>query len=237
MRRSGWLVAVLAGTAAWTAAATRGGVLAAVSALLGDSAELDREECVSTHASWENVNKALVAAIDHNATGLSLLPRYAANADVSVRHDTRSRKFRVDVTKLHLLPEPGNRELIGAHLHTGRAVVNGPININLCGSPPLPPPALAGVSACPSASDFELTLHGGFSSTANDATAVPGATTLGDGAATSYDELAAALSKCTRAHCPVFFNLHTNYSFELNPGAWGVARGQLRPVKCSDDQD
>ena len=33
-----------------------------------------------------------------------------------------------------------NSDIIGAHLHTGSAVTNGPVNIVFCGSSPLPPP-------------------------------------------------------------------------------------------------
>jgi hypothetical protein len=211
----------------------------AVLALASSRAVNGELECFRTVASSDKVNFALSAAMrKDNATGLSLLPWNAAHADVRVLHDTSSRKFLVHVTNLKLLSimaseqdVPSNREVIGAHLHTGRAAVNGPININLCGSPPLPPPALVGVRKCPSASDFS-NLGGTFSSTANNATAVSGATTLADGAATSYRQLAAGLTKCTKEACPVFFNLHTNYSFALNPGAWGVARGQLSPVPC-----
>jgi hypothetical protein len=210
----------------------------AVLALASSQAANAKLECFRTAANSGNVNFALRAAMrNDNATGLSLLPSFLGSADVRVLHDTSSRQFRVDVTDLKLIGiysewnNPSNTEVIGAHIHTGRAAVNGPININLCGSSPLPPPALVGVSACPSAYNF-TPLNGTFSSDANDATAVPGATTLEDGAATSYQQLAAALSNCTPHSCPVFFNLHTNYSFWLNPGAWGVARGQLKPVPC-----
>lgn len=33
-----------------------------------------------------------------------------------------------------------NSDIIGAHLHTGSAVTNGPVNIVFCGSAPLPAP-------------------------------------------------------------------------------------------------
>ena len=209
----------------------------AVLALASTQAANAKLECFRTVASSGNVNFALSAAMrNDNATGLRLLPLRAGSAVVRVLHDTSSRQFRVDVADLKLLGKCSeylgcNTQVIGAHIHTGRAAVNGPININLCGSSPLPPPALVGVSACPSAYNF-TSLNGTFSSDANDATAVPGATTLEDGAATSYQQLAAALSNCTTQSCPVFFNLHTQYSFALNPGAWGVARGQLKPVPC-----
>lgn len=69
----------------------------------------------------------------------------------------------------------------------------------------------------------------------NTATAAANATTLADGEATTYSTFMTALDECTSDMCDVYFNLHTNYSFSVNPGV-GLARGQLFPTDCSDDK-
>jgi hypothetical protein len=58
---------------------------------------------------------------------------------------------------------------------------------------------------------------------------------LADGAATTYSAFMTALDGCTSDICDVYFNLHTNYSFSVNPGV-GLARGQLEPTDCPDDK-
>jgi len=68
---------------------------------------------------------------------------------------------------------------------------------------------------------------GAWSGGGNGATAVKGATTLAEGAATTFKTFAAALDSCTRENCDVFFNFHTKYSFAFNAGAYGLARAQL----------
>jgi hypothetical protein len=68
---------------------------------------------------------------------------------------------------------------------------------------------------------------GAYATGGNNATALPGAKTLADGAATTFTELSAALNACTSGACPVYFNFHTNYSFIHNAGAFGLARAQL----------
>jgi hypothetical protein len=71
---------------------------------------------------------------------------------------------------------------------------------------------------------------------ANNATSVPGATTLADGAPTTFHSFLEELGACTVDECNVYFNMHTNYSFNLNAGAYGLARAQLSPVTC-DEKD
>jgi hypothetical protein len=58
---------------------------------------------------------------------------------------------------------------------------------------------------------------------------------LADGAATTYSAFMTALGECTSDMCDVYFNLHTNYSFSVNPGV-GLARGQLEPTDCPDNK-
>merc|ERR1712146_873014 len=76
---------------------------------------------------------------------------------------------------------------------------------------------------------------GAWEDGANGATAVDGAGSLADGAATTYDTfMGALLDECTgdADSCDVYFNIHTNYSFAYNEGAYGLARGQLVPTDC-----
>jgi hypothetical protein len=115
-----------------------------------------------------------------------------------------------------------DREVVGAHLHTGRTAVNGLININLVRLPPLPPPALLGVSNCPSASDSSN----------------PRQTDLEHGkrcyrgvrrdhaSGRRRHVVPPARAPLTRSNLPYL-------RFTRIPGAWGVARGgQLSPVPC-----
>ena len=68
----------------------------------------------------------------------------------------------------------------------------------------------------------------------NANTAVSGATSIADGAASSLEELGTELRACTDAStCNVYINIHTNYSDTQNPGL-GLARGQLQLVPCLD---
>jgi len=67
-----------------------------------------------------------------------------------------------------------------------------------------------------------------FKNGGNDATSVSGATTLADGASTTLKSLKETLMSCTSDECDVYFNIHTKYSFNLNAGAYGLARGQLQ---------
>lgn len=140
----------------------------------------------------------------------------------------------------------GNLEIIGAHLHTGSMTVNGPVNIIFCGGAPLP--GILGMNGeCNDLSNQEImrnmnaahwesmTSMGAWENGANGATAVDGADTLADGAATTYDTFMEALDMCTSDDpdmCDVYFNIHTNYSFAYNEGAYGLARGQLVPTDC-----
>lgn len=137
-----------------------------------------------------------------------------------------------------------NLQIIGAHLHSGSATTNGPVNIIFCGGAPLPG-LLAINGECNDLSDQtkegnknmavweEPTSKGGWDNGANNATAVAGATSLADGAVTTYDSFMDALDACTEDSCDVYFNIHTNFSFVENPGV-GLARGQLMPVDCPD---
>lgn len=140
----------------------------------------------------------------------------------------------------------GNTQIIGAHLHTGSSSVNGPANIIFCGGPPLP--GVLGINGeCDDLFDQtvdgdtntnmagwkSVTSKGGWDDGANNATAIEGATSLEDGAATTYDSFMDALDDCDDDDCDVYFNIHTNYSFAMNPGV-GLARGQLMPVDCPD---
>ena len=60
---------------------------------------------------------------------------------------------------------------------------------------------------------------GAYESGGNAATALPGATNLSTGAATTFESFSTALNACRGASCDVFFNFHTNYSFGYNAGA------------------
>merc|ERR1712238_651817 len=44
------------------------------------------------------------------------------------------------------------------------------------------------------------------------------------------------LMACTIDDCDVYFNIHTKYSFDLNVGAYGLARAQLTPITCDKDK-
>mmetsp|Transcript_66822 Transcript_66822/g.74854 ORF Transcript_66822/g.74854 Transcript_66822/m.74854 type:complete len:319 (+) Transcript_66822:87-1043(+) len=153
----------------------------------------------------------------------------------------------------------GNTELIGAHLHTGSATTNGPVNVIFCGSAPLPD--ILGIEGpCAVRTDGEMgdMLGDGnvegrfvkswgakptadlatqvFTNGANNATSVEGATTLSEGAPTTFDSFQAELMACTVDECNVYFNIHTRYSFELNAGAYGLARAQLSLITCEKDK-
>ena len=60
-----------------------------------------------------------------------------------------------------------------------------------------------------------------YASGGNAATALPGATSLATGAATTFTSFSTALNACTGTSCDVYFNFHTNYSFGYNAGAPG----------------
>jgi len=152
----------------------------------------------------------------------------------------------------------GNTEIIGAHLHTGSSTTNGPVNVIFCGSAPLPDvltidgPCKVGEvrdigEGEPSvgkdryvktweANPDNWLLEEVFTNGANDATSVQGATTLADGAPTIFDSFREELLACTVDECNVYFNIHTNYSFNLNAGAYGLARAQLSPVTCDEKE-
>ena len=68
----------------------------------------------------------------------------------------------------------------------------------------------------------------------NNATAVTGATTLAAGAPTTFASFVQALEDCTDEECLVYFNIHTNYTFSINDGPFGLVRAQLKPVDCPD---
>jgi len=146
----------------------------------------------------------------------------------------------------------GNTDIIGAHLHTGTSTTNGPVNVIFCGGEPLPdvlsidgpcevrdalgedsPPVEEGryVKSW-EAIPYDDLLTEVFTNGANNATSVSGATTLADGAPTTFDSFLEELLACTVDACNVYFNIHTNYSFNLNAGAYGLARAQLSPVPC-----
>ena len=145
----------------------------------------------------------------------------------------------------------GNTDIIGAHIHSGSATVNGPVNIIFCGSAPLPSNngqcVLSNVvengNRTTSLLDVPSSL-GAWSNGVNNATAVPGATTLEEGAPTTYESfLDTLLNDCSSQSesCPLYLNFHTIYSFAENPG-YGLARSQLREVNCppyvtQDNQD
>lgn len=126
---------------------------------------------------------------------------------------------------------------------TKSLAVNGPVNIMFCGSAPLPD--LLWKNG-PCETDHIHTHHnkhygqdlnaptsmGAWADGANNATALPNAMSLEDGAATTFHEFIKALKECTENSCDVYFNIHTEYSFYYNPGAFGIARAQLRPVTC-----
>lgn len=135
----------------------------------------------------------------------------------------------------------GNTELIGVHLHTGSSTTNGPVNVVLCGSAPLPSingPCRVTNPESTNQGRFkaEFSSHssvGAWTNGINNATAVPGATTLANGAATTYQTFLEALNSATPRNSLVYLNFHTRYSLRHNEGkAFGLARAQLRPVAC-----
>jgi len=77
---------------------------------------------------------------------------------------------------------------------------------------------------------------GAWSGGGNGATAIKGATSLAEGAATTFESFAAALNACTSDACDVFFNFHTKYSFSHNAGAFGLARAQLQKDGGCDER-
>lgn len=60
----------------------------------------------------------------------------------------------------------------------------------------------------------------------NNATAIPNATTMAEGAPTTYETFMEALEECTEDYCDAYFNWHSRYSFSMNPG-FGLGRAQL----------
>jgi hypothetical protein len=66
---------------------------------------------------------------------------------------------------------------------------------------------------------LEAKATGAYESGGNAATALPGATNLSTGAATTFESFSTALKACSGASCDVFFNFHTNYSFSYNARA------------------
>lgn len=124
-----------------------------------------------------------------------------------------------------------NADIIGAHLHTGMANVNGPVNIIFCGGSPLPE-VLAINGPCSNSDEWESpTSMGGWANGANNDTAVELVNLLPLGAPTTPEEFMSALDICSSISCEVYFNIHTAYSFAQNPGA-GLARGKLEPTDC-----
>jgi len=133
----------------------------------------------------------------------------------------------------------GNTELIGVHLHTGGSTVNGPINIIYCMNDPLPNgpwPSCATLESETTTSSagvftgkFIANDSYGAWPDPNNATAVPGAATLAEGAATTYQSFMQELLRCTDLDCNVYFNWHTLFSFQMNPG-YGLGRAQLAPL-------
>lgn len=66
-----------------------------------------------------------------------------------------------------------------------------------------------------------------------NATAIPGATTIATGAATTPQTFWETLMDATQQESFVYVNFHTNYSLTHNDGKpFGLARAQLRPVQC-----
>jgi len=134
----------------------------------------------------------------------------------------------------------GNTDLIGVHLHTGSSTVNGPINIIYCMGEPLP--SSGNWENCAELLSNTHTSNGVFTATflatysvgawdngVNNATAIPGAMTMADGAPTTYDTFMTALEDCTVDNCEAYFNWHSRYSFSMNPG-YGLGRAQLAPL-------
>jgi len=116
----------------------------------------------------------------------------------------------------------GNTDFIGAHLHTGDATTNGPVNVIFCGAAPLPPILQTnGPCVLHNAEYGDTTFTAEW--TQKKSKAIAGV---------DVEQFLTDLMACTDTSCNVYFNVHTSYSFYTNPGAFGVARGQLRPVTC-----
>jgi hypothetical protein len=230
---------VLVGIMLLVAAAQGTRVEQGAASMAAGSLVQDYEACYQAIATSTNTNVALQAAINAGTTGLTLIPESMyTEAQVKLKQTVSGWTAELILNRSESLP-PGpdntNTQIIGAHVHTGNAQTNGPINVNFCSSSPLPPPATEGVSGCPQTeAAMQQGIAGQYDSTANAATAVPGATTLATGAATTLITFdAAVLEYCSSVStCDAYFNFHTNYSFTLNPGAFGIARGQLSRVPC-----
>jgi hypothetical protein len=68
-----------------------------------------------------------------------------------------------------------------------------------------------------------------------NATAVPGATTIAAGAATTPQSFYEALMNASPEESFVYINFHTQYSLAHNKGTpFGLARAQLQKVSCSE---
>jgi hypothetical protein len=139
---------------------------------------------------------------------------------------------------------PGNEQLIGVHLHTGANIVNGPIGILFCGSAPLPSvngPCIVTNKKNTTDNRFTATFtatssQGAWLNGISNATAVPGAKTIPEGAATTPLSFYETLANATTADSFVYINFHTAYSLQHNGGVpFGLARAQLMPVLCSPD--
>jgi len=116
----------------------------------------------------------------------------------------------------------GNTDFIGAHLHTGDATTNGPVNVIFCGAAPLPSVLQTnGPCVLQNAEYGDTTFTAEW--TQKNSKAIAGV---------DVEQFLTDLKACTDTSCNVYFNAHTSYSFYTNPGAFGVARGQLRPVTC-----
>lgn len=55
------------------------------------------------------------------------------------------------------------------------------------------------------------TSKGAWANGANTATSIPNATTLEEGAPTTYDSFMLALDECTEDECEIYFNFHVSY--------------------------
>ena len=140
-----------------------------------------------------------------------------------------------------------NGKIIGAHFHEGDAVTNGPVMVSLCGESPLPDvlyePKLPGIGPCNSktGSTTGSTVVGKtvtqvrwdtsgdfkFNEEAYSATSQGKPLPLGT---LDTAKFGAMLADCyAKDNCEekFYFNIHTPYSFNLNTGAYGVARGQM----------
>jgi len=145
---------------------------------------------------------------------------------------------------------PGNLEVIGVHLHTGKATVNGPINIAFCDNGKFGNfPTLCGpASTLKTEGDFSTfewkgpkSMGGWELPVVGDVLMnhgrISGATSLADGAPTTHDEFFDTLfNKCTKDDCPIYLNVHTKYSATMNGEFnFGAMRGQLEPKECPSE--